>query len=227
MKKRHRRSTGCAAYATQEAKLTQNMDLRIKRTRKLVRDALVELIDERGFDAITVQDIAERAMINRATFYRHFTDKYELLERCMDDVWDELVARLDPPLRDPRRVKLKPTPRSLVQFFEHVGENTNFYRTMLGKWQVDPFTERLRHFLTELFIERFNAVLPAHHASPLPPSLVIAANVAMCIGVIRWWVENHQPCSAADIAHHYLVMSGFGFYRAVGVETPNWDASER
>jgi AcrR family transcriptional regulator len=53
-------------------------DPRVKRTRKLLQDALVELLAEKSFDAITVQDIAERSTINRATFYAHFADKYEL-----------------------------------------------------------------------------------------------------------------------------------------------------
>jgi AcrR family transcriptional regulator len=53
-------------------------DPRVKRTRKLLQDALLELLAEKNFDAITVQDIAERSTINRATFYAHFVDKYDL-----------------------------------------------------------------------------------------------------------------------------------------------------
>ena len=53
-------------------------DPRVKRTRKLLQDALLELLAEKSFDAITVQDIAERSTINRATFYAHFVDKYDL-----------------------------------------------------------------------------------------------------------------------------------------------------
>ena len=53
-------------------------DPRVKRTRKLLEDALMELLAEKSFDAITVQDIADRSTVNRATFYTHFVDKYEL-----------------------------------------------------------------------------------------------------------------------------------------------------
>jgi AcrR family transcriptional regulator len=56
-------------------------DPRVKRTRQLLQDALVELMAEKRFEAITVQDIAERSTINRATFYDHFSDKYELFGR--------------------------------------------------------------------------------------------------------------------------------------------------
>lgn len=53
-------------------------DPRVKRTRKLLQGALLDLLAEKSFDAITVQDIAERSTINRATFYTHYVDKYAL-----------------------------------------------------------------------------------------------------------------------------------------------------
>jgi AcrR family transcriptional regulator len=53
-------------------------DPRVRRTHELLQEALIELAAERGFDAITVGDIARRAGVNRATFYRHYQDKYDL-----------------------------------------------------------------------------------------------------------------------------------------------------
>src|SRR2546428_4009813 len=60
-------------------------DPRVKRTRKLLMDAFSELLHEKGFGALTLQDVAERATVNRATFYAHFTDKYDLLDRVVGD----------------------------------------------------------------------------------------------------------------------------------------------
>ena len=59
------------------------VDPRVKRTRKLILDAFIELMREKSFEDITIQDIAERATVNRVTFYAHFTDKYALLEYTM------------------------------------------------------------------------------------------------------------------------------------------------
>ena len=61
----------------------EKMDPRIKRTRALIEQAFLELLTERGFHAITVQDITARAEINRATFYAHFPDKYALLDHSI------------------------------------------------------------------------------------------------------------------------------------------------
>jgi AcrR family transcriptional regulator len=66
--------------ARQVARIPEKIDPRVRRTRELLRQALTELLAEKSFAAITVRDIAERATVNRATFYAHFPDKYGLLE---------------------------------------------------------------------------------------------------------------------------------------------------
>jgi AcrR family transcriptional regulator len=68
-------------------------DPRVKRTRKLIQDAFVELMGEKSFPNISVQDIAERATVNRATFYAHFVDKYALLEHVAGEWFREAVTR--------------------------------------------------------------------------------------------------------------------------------------
>ena len=55
---------------------TERVDPRVKRTRKLLQQAFLELFQEKGFASISIQDITERATVNRATFYAHFPDKY-------------------------------------------------------------------------------------------------------------------------------------------------------
>ncbi|MBB5326432.1 TetR/AcrR family transcriptional regulator [Tunturiibacter gelidoferens] len=70
----------------------RSVDPRILRTRKLLQQALVKLMEKKEFDAISVQDIAEQATINRATFYDHYTDKFALLECTVGSRFMELLA---------------------------------------------------------------------------------------------------------------------------------------
>jgi AcrR family transcriptional regulator len=63
-------------------------DLRVRRTRKLLTHALIEGTVEKGFAALTVRDITERAMVNRSTFYRHYLDKYDLLEQHLNEIYE-------------------------------------------------------------------------------------------------------------------------------------------
>ncbi len=70
----------------------RSLDPRILRTRKLLQQALVKLMEKKEFDAISVQDIAEEATINRATFYDHYPDKFALLECTVGSRFNELLA---------------------------------------------------------------------------------------------------------------------------------------
>lgn len=73
--------------------LEKKMDPRVKRTRALLQQALMKLIKEKPFDRITVQDIANRAELNRATFYAHFEDKHGLLNDTLREAFREQIAQ--------------------------------------------------------------------------------------------------------------------------------------
>ena len=64
----------------------EKTDLRIRRTKKSIRDAFFELIDENGFDSVTVKDITDRALISRNTFYLHYEDKFDLLNKISNEL---------------------------------------------------------------------------------------------------------------------------------------------
>lgn len=105
------------------ARAPSEADPRVRRTRKLLQDALVELLGEKSFDAITVQDIAARSTINRATFYVHYADKYDLFA-CFTRDWfgRALEQQLPPAARySPANVRLLvlATMRALADLNDH------------------------------------------------------------------------------------------------------------
>ena len=140
----------------------------------------------------------------------------------MEDVWSDLASKLDPPPYDTQQIGPHEPPYNLVLLFEHVEEHTNFYRVMLGKWQVPAFAERMRLFLETIAQERMNLVMPQHQPTPVPRTLISSVAIDMALSTIRWWVENHRPCTAEDMARHYVILSIFGIYRAMGVNQPDW-----
>ncbi|MDF2925125.1 MAG: TetR family transcriptional regulator [Paenibacillaceae bacterium] len=71
-------------------------DPRVKRTRRLLQHAFMELLGQKSFEAITIQDITERAELNRATFYSHFQDKYELLELTLSTMFNDVLHQWIP-----------------------------------------------------------------------------------------------------------------------------------
>lgn len=60
--------------------MAKKTDLRVQRTRKMIIEAFFKLVETKGYEAVTIQDIADEAMINRATFYAHFKDKQHLYD---------------------------------------------------------------------------------------------------------------------------------------------------
>lgn len=68
--------------------MSQNLDLRITKTDKMIKDAFIELADTIGFEKITVMNLTKKAMISRTTFYSHYKDKYDLLEQIENEILD-------------------------------------------------------------------------------------------------------------------------------------------
>src|SRR6266516_2483432 len=108
-------------------------NLRVRRTQKLLREALIELIEERGFDALTIGEITERAMVSRAAFYRNYQDKYDLVEQIFEEAMSTLLSAVG---------DLGPEhpPEIWVKFFEHIAEYERLYRALLvwngSRWFV-------------------------------------------------------------------------------------------
>src|SRR5262245_66001447 len=107
----------------------EQVDLRVRRTRKLLWDALMAEMSARAFEEITVSDSCERAMVHRTTFYKHYEDKYALLEQGMRQMYDGLVTGAEH--APPSAFSLDDPPPYFFQLFEHVAERQQFYRLML------------------------------------------------------------------------------------------------
>jgi AcrR family transcriptional regulator len=101
----------------------QAVDPRVRRTRKLLIDAFVELLAEKSFEAITVQDIAARSTVNRATFYSHFLDKYDLFAQFSREWFRGAVEQRLPPgatfSADSLRLLVLATMSALAEMLEH------------------------------------------------------------------------------------------------------------
>ena len=172
-------------------------DLRVRRTRKMLQQAFLECTTEKGFAALTVRDITERAMVNRSTFYRHYLDKYDLLEHYLNE--------MDVSLEDQQGIAGPNPPEvssSLIDLLKHIQQFAGFYRVMLGM-QGDPlFTQRFRHKIEKGFFSCFNQVFPEFICQPDAPPLDLLLKVitsAGC-GAIIWWLEQEQPSPPEQFA---------------------------
>jgi AcrR family transcriptional regulator len=177
--------------------VVQPEDLRVRRTRKVLKSALIELTIEKGFAAVTVQDIANRAMVNRATFYRHYLDKYDLLDQYMSEVYDLTAAQEEIPIVGAQYANLAKPPAGLISLLEHVQQHADFYRVMLGKQGDTSFVQNIQQYIEK----RFRSLLPAS-ARPSEPLLELCLSYVSHAGVgaIVWWLNNGRAYSPHEVA---------------------------
>lgn len=182
-----------------------NQDLRVIRTRKMLREAMITLAIQKGFAVVTVNDIVELAMVNRATFYRHYQDKYDLVESYLDELYTELNA---PP--GAAAGPGEPNPR-LVKLFEHIRDNAPFYRAMLGPHGYSGFGERIRRLTEATLHARWQASPLAEGRRQMPSSMVLSYLSHASYGALVWWLEGEMSYSPEQMARwlHRLTQAAF------------------
>jgi AcrR family transcriptional regulator len=186
--------------------MTQNEpDLRVRRTRKMLHAALIELTIEKGFAAVTVQDLSERAMINRSTFYRHFVDKYELLRSYLEDLYQSVdMAAAAPDGSSPTD---EPT-AGLVSLLRHMHANSAFYRAMLGpNGDAAYCAQSFRGYLERGFRNLLPDGAPPVKGDAPPMSLSVSYLLHAGMGAILWWLESGEAFSAEQMAGWLLKLS--------------------
>ncbi len=107
----------------------EQTDLRVRRTHKLLWEALMVELSERTIEEITVSDICERAMVHRTTFYKHYEDKYALLEQGIRQMYDDLLAEEEH--LPPNAYSVEHPPPYFIRLFEHAAQHQHFYKLML------------------------------------------------------------------------------------------------
>ncbi len=171
---------------------SQNEDLRVQRTNKLILEALLELTAQKGFSALTVSDITKYARINRATFYRHYQDKFDLLNTYAQTVFEMLE---DEPQR-PNEVSDHQINAGLIKIFEHIRANARFYRVMLGKNGDAAFADRIRQYIRKRIRRSLPADLQKDKASL---DLYVAYSSSASVGAVLWWLEHEFPYSSEEM----------------------------
>jgi AcrR family transcriptional regulator len=189
-------------------------NLRVRRTQKLLREALIELIEERGFDTLTVGEIAERAMVSRAAFYRNYQDKYDLVEQIFAEAMQALFDAVS-------EAGTAHSPEIWVRFFEHIAEYERLYRALLGRKGSPWFVLKMRASLVDL-IKEFGRLSPqwqpaAPHIYPMSDEFIPDLIATMLVEAVTWWLEQGKPYPPQEIARRSVLLAG-----AIFKETSTW-----
>lgn len=177
-------------------------DPRILRTHRLLRDALFSLLLDNSFESITIQDIAERATLNRGTFYLHYTGKAHLLEQSIADIFAELTQSLKRVVPEDHVTAFDR--RHLTEVFEvifnHVSKHFSIYKFMLVTQELGQFRAKLRSCLKELIYQDPPLKFKLDNDHEIPGDMAVTYEATALIGVIMWWLEKDMPHSTQEMA---------------------------
>jgi AcrR family transcriptional regulator len=177
-------------------------DLRVRRTHKLLWEALMAELSVQPFEEITVKDICERAMVHRTTFYKHYEDKYALLEQGTRQMYDALQIEVNTPSGDSSSDLLS----TLVRLFVHVAEHQQFYTLMLCGEGGGRFQKLVKKYITEQTESKMSILTPANQSLAVPPVIHAQFFAGAFISILAWWIENDMPLSPHQMAHYFLAL---------------------
>ena len=199
-------------------KTDQKLDPRVVRTCQQLREALVALIEEKGFAAITVQEIVDRAGLNRATFYLHYRDKQDLLAQSLRDAIDELMADIGASTDERGQLVVDESPRPIRAVFEHVAQHAQFYRVMLSAEGVASFMAGVRGYMAEITLKWLDALQPDAAQSLVPLEIVANSLSWSLLGVLIGWLEHDMPHSPEYMAEQFRLIITLNLRQVLGLE---------
>lgn len=181
------------------------VDPRVKRTRHLLQQAFMELVNEKGFHAITVGDIAQRAMVNRATFYAHFEDKYALLDDCIREGFQQMLSSRLPHSTTLNTENLR---QLILTVFDYIVQTHGHCSP--ADTQIEPrFKTMIQHELYQILLNWLQKVTtdPSRSASIETIATVISWSI---FGAGIAWNQGNTRLTKEETVHQVMAVINKG-----------------
>ena len=174
----------------------EKFDRRVVRTKQQIRRALIELLAEKGESSIAVRELAQRANINRGTFYIHYKDIHDLVSQLMEEAIEKLVAvcKRRPPAQRPRA-----SCPFLTDLFQTLQSDAPLFILLLGSSGSNAYSNRLCVAIQENFLDGLLSVF--YSVDPKQRQVASEFIVAGCLHVALHWLKNGTKESPDEMAY--------------------------
>ena len=176
-------------------------DARIRRTQERLGMALLQLILEKPFDSVTVQDVLDRAAVGRSTFYLHFRDKNDLLLSQLEMFLEIMSTTLS--ARKERSDRLAP----VTEMFEHIGEQKRIYRALAESGRLHDFFDLAQGYFARGIEQRLKETKFQPDASQTEQVLLSVALAGSLLSLFRWWMDRGGKLPASSMDKHFHRMA--------------------
>jgi AcrR family transcriptional regulator len=160
-------------------------------------NTFIDLLAEKGFEKITISDIAERANINRGTVYLHYVDKFDLLDKCIETHVEGLLHHC----ANSADTNLNASAFQTV--FEYLEKNFTIYKLLLSNEGFGFFRSRLYAIIAQTVTEVIG-IKPENSA--FSNGVTTHFLTSGFIGVLEWWINNSMPCNVQEITEQLMFL---------------------
>ena len=184
----------------------EKVDRRILRTRDRLGDAFIALVQEKPFDAITVQEVLDRAGVSRSTFYAHYRDKDDLFFSDAEEFLEAMATVLSRSQDQSARVA------PVRELFAHVAEAQRLYVALVEAGRIHDFMELAQGHFARGIEQRLAELTRAGVASAASRAATAHALAGALLSLLSWWLDRGSPTPPAEMDElfHQLVWSGVG-----------------
>jgi len=184
-----------------ERKRARKQDARIRRTRERLGMALLQLILEKPFDSVTVQDVLDRASIGRSTFYLHFRDKNDLL-LCQLELFLEMMSTMLSAKKEKSR-RLAP----VTEMFEHIASQRKLYRALRESGRLQDFYDLAQGYFSRGIEQRLKEIEPPANELQVERRVRSVALAGSLLSLFRWWMDTGTKIPAVQMDEHFHSMA--------------------
>ena len=169
-------------------------DMRLRRTKKLIWEALLSLLEKQTFATLSMKAICEQAMVHRATFYSHFTDKYALLDYGMQEAVQAIKKEVQWNEASDMQATLH------YALLEYVRTHQRLFSLLLSKNSTESFSALLLHRLVVKREEELAHAGKGMKQMAIPRTILAQFYGGAVVQVITWWVEQEMPIPSEELA---------------------------
>lgn len=194
-------------------------DLRVRRTRKLIREAFISLLRTKRFEKISIQEISDKAMINRATFYAHYADKQDLYDSLIDNFLLDFMKSLDEgAVIEGDSLSVSKLENILSRFYDFILSNPEVTHIIIDRAQDASLRERFLNLLTENYSEFFEQLEVKADKKLLPTDFIMNYISSILIGNLDWWTSSTDKMKSRDFARLTLKLISNGNLVVSGIQ---------